>query len=83
MLIAKLCFFRSPVGVIELILILILLENLYLYKSTRRYYRASTYTEVPIGTIELMLYLIRYLNTYHINVGLPRPVIRNEQDTAQ
>ena len=83
MLIAKLCLFRSPVGVTGLILILILLENLYLYKSTRRYYRASTYTEVPIGTTELMLYLIRYLNTYHITVGLARPVIRNEQDTAQ
>ena len=54
-LIEKLCLFRSPVGVIELILILIILADLYLYRSTRRYYRASTYIEVPLGTTELML----------------------------
>ena len=75
---AKLCLFRSPVGVTELILILILLADLYLYRSTHRYYRASTYTEVPVGTTELMLYLIRYSNSYNITVGLPGPVIRNE-----
>ena len=52
MLIEKLCLFRSPVGVTELILILILLADLYLYRGTRRYHRAYTYTEVPVGTIE-------------------------------
>ena len=77
-LIEKLCLFRSPVGVTKLILILILLVDLYLYKSTRRYYRDSTYTEVPVGTTELMLYLICYSNSYHITVGLHRPAIRNE-----
>ena len=74
MLIAKLCLFRSPVGVTDLILIV----DLYLYRSTHRYYRASTYTEVLVGTTELMLYLIRYSDSYHITVGLPRLVIRNE-----
>ena len=76
--IAKLRLFISSVGVTELILILIFLADLYLYRSTRRYYRASTYTEVPVGTTELVLYLIRYSNSYHITVGIPRPVIRNE-----
>ena len=39
--IADLYVFESPVGIIELI---------YLYRGTRRYYRAYTYTEVPVGT---------------------------------
>ena len=52
-LIEILCLFISLVGVTELILIL--LADLYLYRSTRRYYRSSTYTEVPVGTTELML----------------------------
>ena len=54
-LIAKLYLFRFPVGVKELILILILLADLYLYRGTRRYYRTYTYTKVPVGTIELTL----------------------------
>ena len=80
-LIAKLYWFRSPVGVIEFILILILLVDLYLYRSTRRYYRTYS-TEVPVGITEqndvFYFYLIRYSDSYHITVGLPRPVIRNE-----
>ena len=45
-LIADLYVFESPVGVIELI---------YLYGSTHRYYRAYAYTKVPVGTTELIL----------------------------
>ena len=78
-----LCLFRSPVGVTEFILILILLADLYLYKSTRRYYRTYTYTEVPVGIFKSKRYIyfftpIRYSDSYHITAGLPRPEIRNE-----
>ena len=54
-LIAKLYLFRFPVGVTELILMLILLADLYLYRGTRRYYKTNTYTEVPVGIAELTL----------------------------
>ena len=81
-LIAKLCFFRSPVGVPKLILILVLLADLYLYRGTRRCHRAYTYTNVPVGTIEQndihFFTLIHHSDSYHITVGLPRLVIRNE-----
>ena len=64
-LIEDLYLFRSPVGVTELIPVLI--ADLYLFRSlvgvtelilvrsTRRYYRAYTCTEVPVGTTELIL----------------------------
>ena len=83
-LIADLCLFISPVGVIEFILIRILLEDLYLYTSTRRYYRTYTYTEVPVGTFRSERYiyfftLIRYLDSYQITIGLPKPEMRNEK----
>ena len=80
-LIVDLCLFISPVGVIEFILIRILLEDLYLYTSTRRYYRTYTYT--PVGTFRSERYiyfftLIRYLDSYHITIGLPKPEMRNK-----
>ena len=81
-LIAKLCLLRSFVGVTKLILILILLTDLYFYRGTRRYHKACTFTEVPVGTTEYndihFFTLIRHSDSYHITVGLPRPVIRNE-----
>ena len=88
-LITDLCLFGTPVGVTELILI----QNLYLiyrYGSTRGYNRDLSDTGVPIGTTEQIqryiqiftlihfIILIHYSEYYHINVGLPRPVIRNE-----
>ena len=48
------------------------LQSVHLYRGTRRYYRAYTYTEVPVGTIEQndehYFTLIWYLEPYHINV---------------
>ena len=32
-----------------------MLQSLYFYRVTRRYYRAYTCTEVPVGTIGLIL----------------------------
>ena len=64
-----------PVGTTGLIIIL---QNLYLYYrygSTRRYYRTDT--EVPVGTFRSLSYSF-HSESYHITVGLPRPVIRNE-----
>ena len=64
-----------PVGTTGLIIIL---QNLYLYYrygSTCRYYRTDT--EVPVGTFRSLPYSF-LSESYHITVGLPRPVIRNE-----
>ena len=88
-LITDLCLFGTPVGVTELILI----QNLYLiyrYGRTCGYYRDLSDTGVPIGITEQIqryiqiltlihfFILIHYSESYHITVGLPRPVIRNE-----
>ena len=57
-LIADLYLFRYPIGVTDLILVRrypLELQSLYLYKGTRRYYRAYTCTEEPVGTTELIL----------------------------
>ena len=61
-LIENLYLFRSPVGYIFVLIvdlpvghILVLIVDLYLYGSTRKYYRAYTYTEVLVGTTELPL----------------------------
>ena len=57
-LIVDLYLFRSPVGVAEFILVRrypYVLQSLYLYGGTRRYYRACTCTEVPVGTTQLIL----------------------------
>ena len=55
-------------------------RTFYLYKSTYRYYRIDT--EVPVGTLRSLPYLfftfILYSEAYHITVGFPRPIIRNE-----
>ena len=81
-LIEKLYLLKSTVGVTELILIPILLADLYLYRGTPRYYRPYTYTEVPVGTFRekrcTLLSFYSYSNFYHVTVGLPVPVIRNE-----
>ena len=46
-----------------------------------------TSTKILVCTIELndvhYFTLIRYSDSYHIIVSLPRPVIRNESDIAQ
>ena len=49
----------------KLINILVLIADLYL-------------SRFPVGVTELNFNLIRYSDSYHITIGIPRPLIRNE-----
>ena len=64
-------------GTAELIFILLIREYPWVLQNLIR-------TRVPVGTTEqiqryiMIFILIHYSESYHIIVGLPRPVIRNE-----
>ena len=66
----------------KLIHILVLIANLYLFRSPIGVTELILVWRYPVGTIEQddvhYVTLIHYLDSYHITVGLPRPVIKNE-----
>ena len=67
-LISDLNLSRSPIGVTEL----------YLYGGTRGTTELILVQRYPYVQQSLYFNLIRYSDSYHITVGIPRPVIRNE-----
>ena len=62
-------------------------NNFMLVQISRRSYRAYSYSEVPVGTTDQndtqLFTLIHRSGYHHITMGIPRPVIINELDTAQ
>ena len=62
-------------------------SNFILVQISRRSYRAYSYSEVPVGTIDQndtqLFTRLPHSGYYHITMGIPRPVIINEYDTAQ
>ena len=66
----------------KLIHILVLIANLYLFRSPVGVTELILVWRYPVDTTEQddvhYITLIHYLDSYHIIVGLPRPVIRNE-----
>ena len=56
-------------------------------RDSRRSYRAYSYSEIPVGITDQndtpSYPLIHYSDYYHITMGIPRPVLINEQDTVQ
>ena len=57
-------------------------SNFMLVQISRRSYRAYSYSEIPLGIIDQndtpLFTLIHHSGYYHINMGIPRPVIINE-----
>ena len=62
-------------------------SNFMLVQIFHRSYRAYSYSEVLIGTTDQndthLFTRLPHLGYYHITMGIPRPVIINEYDTAQ
>ena len=59
-------------------------NNFMLVQISRRSYRAYSYSELPIGITDQNDTHLFTLNSgwSHITMGIPRPVIINESDTA-
>ena len=62
-------------------------SNFMLVQISRRSYRAYSYSEVPVGTTyqnDTHLFTrLPHSGYYDITMGIPKPVIINEYDTAQ
>ena len=62
-------------------------RHFMLVQISRRSYRAYSYSELPVGITNQndthLFTLIHHSGKSHITMGIPRPVIINESDTAQ
>ena len=61
-------------------------SNFMLVQISRRSYRAYSYSEVPVGTTDQndthLFTRLPHSGYHHITMGILRPVIINEYDTA-